>query len=152
MKFRELSWKYVTLIWTKLPFPGKAIKYCHLTSTEKFSQISSKLFPENYVKNHQTLVKFREKRSELMSRFFANGREILSYIKFKLLGLCPYEYELVQRLLTDIHDLSWKFMLFTMKMHGYTLMFMDFHGQIWLGKCRLMSQDVIMLQWAFNNQ
>ena len=52
-----------------------------------FDDIWMVALSKNYVKNHQTLVKFREKRSELMSRLFVNDREILSYIKFKPLGL-----------------------------------------------------------------
>ena len=66
MKFREMSRKYMTLIWTKFYFPGKSIKY--------------------FIKNHQTLVKFCEKRSELMSRSFANDCEI----KFKSLWSMVY--------------------------------------------------------------
>ena len=87
---------------TSCHFPWKAVKYHDTTYSNdmflnhelswtfaKFHEFPSNPFiltHELYVKNHETLVKVRKNRSELMSRFFANDCEILSYIKFKPLG------------------------------------------------------------------
>ena len=50
---------------------------------------------------------------------------------------------------TILHELSWKSMLCTMKIHGYTWMFMDFHDKIWLVIWTLKSNLLLDFFWVF---